>query len=374
LTDIFGGTYTYNSSNELTSRPPYSWTYDNNGNTTSETVSGSGTTSYTWDFENRLTQAALPGTGGTVTFKYDPFGRRIEKGGPFATTIYAYDGDNRIEDLDSTGTATARYTQGLGIDEPLEVFEGNASYYYHADGLGSVTELTKKNASTVNTYFYDTFGDDSPASSETVANPFHYTARERDSETKLYYYRARYYDPLFGRFLSEDPTRFRGGCNFYPYVSNDPLNLTDPFGLSASCGCNILAHAAAGAAIGAGVGTVVGGVGGAIVGGTTGGAAGTVVEPGGGTAAGVLGGAAGGAVVGSRLGALAGSAIGAAAGALVAVASCQKGPSVTCWNDQEFQDPLVDPLFKLCHYHCSDGTTRSRVGLRRFRCQTFFEE
>jgi len=141
-----------------------------------------------------------------------------------------YDGDNAIEELSATGTSTARYTQGLGIDEPLEVFESNASYYYHADGLGSVTELTKKNASTVNTYFYDTFGDDSPASSETVANPFHYTARERDSETKLYYYRARYYDPLFGRFLSEDPLRFQGGMNLYAYARNRPTSLVDPTG------------------------------------------------------------------------------------------------------------------------------------------------
>jgi len=47
--------------------------------------------SYTWDFENRLTQAVVPGTG-TTTFKYDPFGRRIQKSGPLGTTNYLYDG------------------------------------------------------------------------------------------------------------------------------------------------------------------------------------------------------------------------------------------------------------------------------------------
>jgi len=218
------------------SYPSCTWNYDSNGNAASRTITGSGTTIYNWDFENRLTSIALPGAGGTVTFKYDPFGRRIQKTSANGTTIYAYDGDNRIEDLDSTGTAAARYTQGLGIDEPLEVFEDNASYYYHADGLGSVTELTKKNASTVNTYFYDTFGDDSPASSETVANPFHYTARERDSETKLYFYRARYYDPTIGRFLSEDPVRFNGDTDFYLYAGNDPTVLVDPWGLQHSAG------------------------------------------------------------------------------------------------------------------------------------------
>ena len=69
-------TYSYNSSNELTSNSNGSYTYDANGNTLSD-PSGR---SYTWDFENRLTQAVVPGTnGGTTTFKYDPFGRRIQK-------------------------------------------------------------------------------------------------------------------------------------------------------------------------------------------------------------------------------------------------------------------------------------------------------
>src|SRR5204863_4706611 len=64
--------YSYNSSNQLTSLPGVTYTYDNNGNTKTK-VDATGTTTYTWDFENRLTQVVLPGTGGTVTFKYDPF-------------------------------------------------------------------------------------------------------------------------------------------------------------------------------------------------------------------------------------------------------------------------------------------------------------
>src|SRR5579863_2962864 len=97
--------------------------------------------------------------------------------------------------------------QGLGIDEPLEVREGNARKLldsrFHgndgwADGLGSIVALTSSRGSAVNTYFeYNTFGAD-PDASETVANPFRFTGREWDSATSLYYYRARYYDPLFG--------------------------------------------------------------------------------------------------------------------------------------------------------------------------------
>ena len=111
--------YNYNASNELTSTSTARYTYDNNGNTPSKTDT-TGTTYYTWDYENRLTSVTLPGTGGTVNFKYDPFGRRIEKVAPTSgTTIYAYDGDNVVEELGGGGNVLADYTQGAGIDEPL---------------------------------------------------------------------------------------------------------------------------------------------------------------------------------------------------------------------------------------------------------------
>jgi RHS repeat-associated protein len=58
-----------------------------------------------------------------------------------------------------------------------------------------------------------------------------YTGRDYDAETGLNYYRARYYDPVIGRFISEDPIGFDGGNNFYAYVENDPIDWTDPLGL-----------------------------------------------------------------------------------------------------------------------------------------------
>jgi RHS repeat-associated protein len=131
--------------------------------------------------------------------------------------------------------AVGRDTQGLGIiDEPLEVKIGSGSYYYSADGLGSVVALTKSNRSATNTYFgYNTFGWVN--ATDTVANPFRFTGREWDSETNLYYYRARYYDPLWGRFLSEDPATFNFGSNFYVYTRNSPPNLVDPTGFKPCC-------------------------------------------------------------------------------------------------------------------------------------------
>ncbi len=66
---------------------------------------------------------------------------------------------------------------------------------------------------------------------EMIPNPFQYTGREFDAETGLGYYRARYYDPTAGRFLSEDPPGFDGGdVNFYRYVENAPVSYVDPFG------------------------------------------------------------------------------------------------------------------------------------------------
>jgi YD repeat-containing protein len=108
--------YSYNPSNELTSNSSGSYAYDANGNTLTD-ASGK---SYTWDFENRLVQAIVPGSGGgTTTFKYDPFGRRIQKSGPLGTTNYLYDGSNSMEEVDSSGNVLARYALGEQVDEAL---------------------------------------------------------------------------------------------------------------------------------------------------------------------------------------------------------------------------------------------------------------
>src|SRR5207302_8280045 len=79
-------------------------------------------------------------------------------------------------------------------------------------------------------YNYDSYGQPT-ASTGTVTNPFRYTGREFDSETGIYFYRARYYDPGAGRFASEDPAQFAGGINFYRYVGNSPTRFLDPYGL-----------------------------------------------------------------------------------------------------------------------------------------------
>jgi RHS repeat-associated protein len=172
----------------------------------------------------------LPGSGGTVSFKYDPFGRRIYKSSSTATSVYAYDGKNLIEETNGTGAVVARYTETQTIDEPLAMLRSGATSYYEADGLGSVTSLSNPAGALAQTYAFDSFGKQT-ASSGSLVNPFQYTAREFDPETSLYNYRARYYDRSVGRFLSEDPIRPDDAIDFYAYVTDNPVNFTDPLGL-----------------------------------------------------------------------------------------------------------------------------------------------
>jgi YD repeat-containing protein len=135
-----------------------------------------GTTNYAWDQENRLTSVTLPGSGGTVNFQYDPFGRRIYKSSPLGTTIFVYDGPNVIEEVGADGSLLASYTHSLGIDEPLSMLRGNTMSYYQVDGLGSVTSLSDSKGNLVSTYEYDSFGN-LMASTGSISNPFRFTGR-----------------------------------------------------------------------------------------------------------------------------------------------------------------------------------------------------
>src|ERR1700728_4407446 len=156
--------------------------YDANGNTLSD-ASGK---SYTWDFENRLMQAVVPGTnGGTTTFKYDPFGRRIYKQSPNFTGVFLYDGLNLIQTMSSSGSEIATYTQTQRIDETLAELRSSTTGYYQVDGLGSIASLSGTSGALTNTYAYDSFGD-LTVSTGTMGNYLQYTGREFDTETGLY--------------------------------------------------------------------------------------------------------------------------------------------------------------------------------------------
>ena len=224
----------------------FDYAYDGRGNQTYRYLSADQSKywHYSWNGENRMTQAQLVDgatTLRTVTFKYDPFGRRVQKQvsglAPQVpvpvTTNYVYDGEDIVlqTESDGTTTTTVQYVHGPGIDEPLAMVRGGQSYYYHADGLGSIVAISDSALNVVARYGYDAFGMVT-ASDPGFDNVYTYTGREWDKELGLYYYRARYYDPMEGRFISKDPIGFAGGdVNLYGYVQNNSVNYFDPYGL-----------------------------------------------------------------------------------------------------------------------------------------------
>jgi RHS repeat-associated protein len=241
--------YEYNNGNQLTDDKKHQYEYDHNGNLISKTETGDEATekiwAYQYDYENRLVKVVKQETSETktITFKYDPFGRRIEKKaeGNDGAKIYTYVYDNEdiiLEYLTKPdgNVELTKYVHGPGIDEPLAIEIGKEIYYYHADGLGSVAALTDSKQKIVESYTYSSFGELKKSQGDRVKNTFTFTGREWDEEIGLYYYRARYYDAKVGRFVSEDPIRLRGGdINFYVYVKNNPVIFTDPLGLK-GCG------------------------------------------------------------------------------------------------------------------------------------------
>jgi RHS repeat-associated protein len=246
----------------MTAGKSHAFSYDNAGNRIEGIIPGvMGGTSYTWDIDNQLTKVnSNTETCNTITtFKYDPYGRRIEKQvntvgcgqEPTRTISYVYDNEDiALEVLVSGGgTTKTYYTHGPGIDEPLAMERNGNFSYYHADGLGSIVAITGQSGNTVQRYDYDSFGNIVTISAPSFLQPYSYTGREWDKETGLYFYRARYYDPMVGRFISKDPIGFAGGdVNLYGYVQNNPINWIDPFGLK-KCGCIEVPVAPAGADI-----------------------------------------------------------------------------------------------------------------------------
>jgi RHS repeat-associated protein len=218
--------YSYQPFNKLRSTATATHSFDNNGNLLSKT-GGAGTTSFSWSEENQLKQVTLP-TGLTVSNKYDGLGRRIQRttiGG--ANERYIYDGNDVLLDLNADWSVATTYLSDLGIGNKLRQTSATTGVsYYLTDHLGSTAGLTNANGSMVEQLTYDSFGN----SASSTRTRYGYTGRERDPDTGLTYYRARFYDPQLGRFISEDPIGLRPAMNLFGYVENRALTFKDPFG------------------------------------------------------------------------------------------------------------------------------------------------
>ncbi len=146
------------------------------------------------------------------------------------TRYYIYDGIHCIAEYDGSNGFIKEIIYGPQIDEVLcAIDDYSSAYYYHQDALQSVVAVTDGFRNKIATYGYDVYGK-IKSSTGSLENEILFTGRWLDSDTNLYYYRARWYDADVGRFISRDPIGVAGGINLYGYVEGNPVNKSDPKG------------------------------------------------------------------------------------------------------------------------------------------------
>jgi RHS repeat-associated protein len=215
-----GGTFSYNTDDELSTD-----VYDNNGDTTH-----SGANSFSYDSENHL----MGMNAGAVTLLYDGDGNRVAKTVGGVTTRYLVDDLNptgypQVVDELVGGAVTRQYTFGLDrISENQFVSGAWTPSFYGIDGGGSVRQLTNSSGTVTDTYEYDAFGN-KVNSTGTTPNNYLYRGEQYDPDLSLYYLRARYYNPVSGRFLNVDSLAGHGQRR-YEYAGANPVDGSDPSG------------------------------------------------------------------------------------------------------------------------------------------------
>ena len=232
---VVGGATTYyhcDVANKLTdygssNTSPYTGnavvTYDVKGNTT-QIVSGASTTSYTWDFKNRMTQWAKTGQT-TETYVYNAFGMRVRKT-PSGGTATGFILDRREIAEEITGSNDISYV-GPGL---ISQISGTTRTVYHADGIGSTRAISDGDEDVAEAGVYDAYGNLVVSSGTTPSFGFAGQYTYYADATGLDYLKARYYQPSIGRFVSRDPIGYAGGRNLYRYAGDSPTNYVDPTG------------------------------------------------------------------------------------------------------------------------------------------------
>lgn len=225
--------YVVGANNRVMSNSEYDYAYDAEGNMISKTETATGmVTSFGYDHRNRLTSIAGGVLAANIFYTYDGLDRRIITTVNGQTACTVYDGENVWADFDALANLETRYMFGDGLDALIARSRPTGeTHWYLADKLGTIRDIVDAGGTLLNHVDYDSFGGIRVQTHAGQGDRFLFTGREYESETGLYYYRGRYYDPGIGRFISEDPTGFKGGdLNLYRYVNNSPLNGTDSTG------------------------------------------------------------------------------------------------------------------------------------------------
>ena len=167
-------------------------------------------------------------TGNVQENRYDAEGLRFEllENGRRTSFVY-HDGELLQEEgREEQGTS---YHLGAG----MEAFRrGQELSYYHRDEQLSTTFITGGHGDVQNSYQYDAFGIPLETT-EQLNNRIRYTGQQYDELTEQYYLRARYYNPVAGRFMQEDV--YQGdGLNLYAYCGNNPVVYDDPSGYAST--------------------------------------------------------------------------------------------------------------------------------------------
>jgi RHS repeat-associated protein len=229
-------TYAYNDANELTSMTDYngvtSFEYDNLGRTTKKTL-GSYVADYTWapgDFLESVT-STFPDEG-DVEYTYTGGGGRLERRDSTTGEYTWYNGNSdEDEDLVTVGDGNLTRSYYGNADIPGNDPSVSAARYYMTDHLGSTRSVWDETGNEVASFEYTPFGE-----SFTESGPdditVRYTGHDWDETAQLYYAPFRYYSPGTARWMKPDPLGMVDGPNMYAYVGMNPINYTDPLGLS----------------------------------------------------------------------------------------------------------------------------------------------
>ena len=142
-------------------------------------------------------------------------------------SVFLFHDGEILSECDGEGMPVRRHIHGAGLSH-VQSLKDSAYHAYHQDEQGSTVYITGADNTVENCYRYDAFGN-LTEKRESIHNRILYTGQQYDQETGQYYLRARYYNPVVGRFLQEDT--YRGdGLNLYAYCANNPVGYFDPSG------------------------------------------------------------------------------------------------------------------------------------------------